>query len=88
MGVCVKSCRCDGGPLCNGTSLAIGCPPTALCVVSSATGEGSCAVRCGDLGCPMGEGSCTAAPDGTPVCVGPQYPWLLPDGGDDAHVGD
>jgi hypothetical protein len=81
--VCVKSCRCDGGPLCSDTSVASGCPPSSLCVAQRATGEGACAVVCGDLGCPAGEAACATAPDGTPVCVGANYPWVLPDGGAD-----
>lgn len=79
---CVKGCRCDGGALCRGSSLATGCPPEAMCVSVSPDGEGTCAVVCADLGCPAGEGACAAAPDGTPVCVGPDYTWQIPDGGD------
>jgi hypothetical protein len=83
---CVKSCRCEGdaGPtICSPTALATGCPTNAACVPSTATGEGMCAARCADLGCPPGEAACALAPDGTPVCVGPDYPWVGLDGGAD-----
>ena len=79
--VCVKGCHCDGGALCNNSSLATGCPPEATCVANAPSGEGACAVLCADLGCPVGEGACAAAPDGTPVCVGPNFPWVTFDGG-------
>jgi|SRR5579871_928846 len=83
---CVKSCRCDGdagAPLCAPTALGSGCPPSAACVVEKASGDGECVARCGDLGCPPGEAACAAAPDGTPLCVGPGFPWIGLDGGAD-----
>ena len=85
MHFCVKSCLCDGGPLCVATSLATGCPPQADCVVTDRSGGGMCVSLCGpsgpDAGCPPGEGTCAAAPDSTPICVGGSYPWLFNDGG-------
>jgi hypothetical protein len=78
---CVKSCHCDGGPVCSNSSLATGCPPASACVAASASGDGTCAVVCADAGCPLGEAACASAPDGTRVCVGPDYPWVGSDGG-------
>jgi hypothetical protein len=85
MHFCVKSCLCDGGPLCAVTSLANGCPPEAECVVAEPSGAGMCFSLCGpagpDGGCPPGQGNCVPAPDQTPICVGDNYPWLFADAG-------
>jgi hypothetical protein len=82
---CEKSCHCDwdGGPAwCPATaSISSGCPSTSACVATAATGEGMCAVLCADAGCPAGEGACAAAPDGTRLCVGPDFPWQGRDAG-------
>ncbi|MSP63940.1 MAG: hypothetical protein EXR72_27080 [Myxococcales bacterium] len=80
-GFCIKRCRCDGGAICNPTSLATGCPPEAACVTAAESGEGMCAVVCDGRACPPGEATCASAPDGTPICVGEHFPWVGGDGG-------
>lgn len=81
-GFCEKSCVCDGGPACVPITLAQGCPPAAVCVVTRDDGSGECYAVCGgaEQSCPPGQSTCAAGPEGTLACVGADFHWVLPDG--------